>query len=268
MLQSASTTLEDDLVERLLQVPSSIQELHAYVRQKGREVGERAVYKAVHQLIEARVVLKAGKRVRIDEEWLRKLRGALSSRSIPLIEKGERVSYAFNSFSHLDSFWKTIALQLEPLEEDGRIFFYNPHNFWAYLPERTESEDAYYKHFEGSKLHAFFTVGGATALDRQFKRSYQNEYFQIDERAVSFIPRNVHMSIFGDVIVTVRIAKRLAERIDVLYGSGLPIKDILPEVLAALDSFPKSRLSIENNPEKASKLRKALSRNFYFKRES
>jgi hypothetical protein len=174
------------------------------------------------------------------------------------------MTHSFTTIAHLDAFWTTIAFQLEDLEKDGQIFFCNPHNFWAYIPERKENEDAYYSHFEESKLHAFFTIGGDSIADTEFKRAYQDEYLQIDTRAVSSLPRTDHITIMGDFVITVRIAKPLAARIDELYALGQSISELSPSLIKLYrKSFP-SRFILENNPAKAERLKKTLSRNFYF----
>jgi hypothetical protein len=68
----------------------------------------------------------------------------------------------------------------------------------------------------------------------------------------------------GDFIITVRVAKQLAVRIDELYESGQSISDLSPLLIKLYrKSFP-SRFVLENNPAKARKLKKILSLNFYF----
>ena len=71
----------------------------------------------------------------------------------------------------------------------------------------------------------------------------------------------------GDFIITVHISKGLSKRIDELYASSRSQEEILPELILAYRSSSKMRFVLENNPQKAKKLRKILSRDFYFRRE-
>ncbi|MFZ2522800.1 MAG: hypothetical protein WAW92_00235 [Minisyncoccia bacterium] len=264
MLYSKSKSLEELVTEQLLSSPLSIKKVHGNLKDKHKSVSLRAVYKVVNLLIKAGVLIKSGRVVRIDEEWVRGLRSKIASSVISPISPGERISYSFVSIAHLDAFWKTITLQLEDYEKDGQIFFYNPHNFWAYLPERRESEDAYYNHFNKSKLHAFFTVGGVTTADKEFKRRYKNKYLQINTNSVVSLGRQDHITILGDHIISVRMGEDTSRLIDDAYKTEKPISELLPELLVILQNSVKIRFTLENNQSKARKLKKILSRDFYF----
>lgn len=259
MLYSARETLEDEVAQLLLKSPSSVKELHGAVS-KHHAVSLRAVYKATDALVAAGVTFKVGKKVWINHEWVRTLREHLAP-SVPLLSQSERVVYTFTSAEHLNSFWKTVAFQLEE-GQDGRPFFYNPHNFWAYIPELKDSEDKYYAQFSKEKKIAGFVVGGTSEPDREFKRSYQNKYFQIDARVIPSLGRRDHITVLGNFVITARLSQLLAKHIDDLYESNQPIEKILPSILDAYHNDAKVRLVFEHNAHKAAKLRKLLSSHF------
>jgi hypothetical protein len=259
MLYSRQETLEDALVQRLLRGPSSIKELHKAVSEKS-PVSLRAVYKATDALLEAGVVFKVGKKVWINQEWTRAVRERLSP-SVQLLSPGERAVYTFTSAEHLNVFWKTIAFQLEE-GDHGRPFFYNPHNFWAYIPELKESEDEYYAQFAREKKHAYFVVGGTSEADKEFKRGYQNDFLQIDARTVPSLGRRDHITVLGDFVITARLSQKLTARLDELYETEKPFNEILPDILRAYTSDATVRLVFEHNAAKAKKLRAILSKNF------
>lgn len=266
MLYSKEKGLEDQIVELVGNDRMTLKSLHAELA-KEEYVSLRAVYKAVHKLVDAGVLLKVGKKVMLDHEWTDRVRERLGSVTAPLLSIGERLAYTFVSTEHLDAFWKTVVLPLEQSVPAREIFFYNPHNFWAYLPERKESEDAYYRHFSATGRHGFFTVGGASEADSEFKRAYQGEHLQIDLRDIASFRKTDHITVIDSFIITVRLAKGVSERIDALYAGGMSIKDILPAIMAICQKPGKIRFLLENNPTKAAKLKKVLSRNFYFKLE-
>lgn len=265
MLYSNESRMEDQIVKLTINSSTTVKSLYSGLG-KDRELSLRAVYKAVNKLIEAGVLLKVGKRIMVDQEWAKHVREMLASHSAPDLSSGERAVYTFVSVEHLDSFWKTIVLPLEQSVSTREILFYNPHNFWAYLPARKESEDAYYRHFSDIERYGFFTVGGNSQADVEFKRGYQSEHLQIDLRNIAFFRRTDHITIINSMIITVRLAKGISEHIDKLYASGRGIKDILPEVINICRKPGKIRFLLENNPTKALEMKKALSKNFYFKR--
>lgn len=265
MMYSDANNLEDRIVELSANDRTTIKSLHSQL-DKESALSLRAVYKAVNKLIDAGVLLKVGKQVMVDQEWVTRVRETLDSSTASILSSGERAVYTFVSIEHLDAFWKTVVLPLEQSVSAREIFFYNPHNFWAHLPARKESEDAYYRHFVGAKRQGFFTIGGQSRADMEFKRGYQNENLQIDLRNIPSLRRTDHMTVIGAMTITVRLGKGIAERIDKLYASGEDIKDILSKIVRICQKPGKIRFVLENNLTKAEKLKKVLARNFYFKR--
>ncbi|MBI2409864.1 hypothetical protein HYV30_02360 [Candidatus Kaiserbacteria bacterium] len=264
MLYSKDIELEDKVIESLAAGSMSINAIHSRLG-KDTKVSLRAVYKAIDKLRKAGVLLKAGKRVLIDQEWAKRVEEKFNA-IVPafLLQKGERAVYSFTSIENLDAFWKTIVLPLERSVPNGEIFFYNPHNFWAYMPARKESEDAYYRHFAETNRFGFFTVGGDTAADIEFKRAYQNDRLQIDLQPIAALGRRDHITVVGPFIITVRLAKGIAERIDELYASGEGIEYLLLAISQTCERPGKVRFVLENNPARASELRRLLAKNFYF----
>lgn len=244
---------------------ASIAALHTSLGKDGR-LSLRAVYKAVDKLIAAGVLIRAQRQVMLSAEWTRAVGERLRPTPLAAPALGERLSYSFMSLEHLDAFWKTVVLPIEEAATETEIFFYNPHDFWAYLPERRESEEAYYRHFNKQK-RGFFTVGGDAEADMEFKRAYQSEYLQVDTRDIASLGRRDHSTLIGSLILTVRLQKRLVAQIDALYASGKPIDELLPELERLCARPGKTKLVLENNPGKAKKLRKLLSKNFYFKQD-
>ena len=263
MLCGKQRGLEDRVVERLIEAPATMKVLAADLKAGGKQ-GPRAVYKAVGNLIRCGVLAKAGMVVRVDQEWARVVRNLVQHPIAPSLAPGERLAYRFTSLANLDAYWKTLVLGLEELEQDGQVFVYTPHNFWAYLPERKESEDGYYRHFAEQKVHAYHTVGGSTAADLAFKYAYQNQFLQIHAGHVGGLLRTDHLIILGDYVLNVRLPKGIAGRIDSFYASGRGVADFLPELVGIFETRTNIRLTLEHNGPKARKLKKRLSLPFYF----
>jgi hypothetical protein len=266
MLYSGDRELDDKIVELLAEGRLTIKSICAQVSPE-HPVTLRAVYKVVNKLTSAGVVLKVGKRVMLNQEWTAGVAGKLGVPSVPLIAPGERIVHIFTSLDNLDTFWKSMVLPLEKTIHAKEIFFYNPHDFWALLPSRRASEDAYYTHF-GSEQQGFFTIGGESAADLAFKRQYQTDYLQINLGNISSIKRTDHVTVLGSYVILTRLSKSVSDQIDALYSSGKSSEELMPALLSICAKPGKLRLSIENNPKKAEKLRKVLARDFYFRKEA
>lgn len=262
MILSADQNLEDAIVELLLEERLSIKSLHGKLSSTTK-ISPRAVYKSVKKLIDATVLIKAGQRLMVNEEWKRTVGERLRLTTIPQPSLGERISYTFNTFENLDAFWKTIVLPMEEAASAKEVLFYSAHNFWVSIPARLGSEDAYYRHFNPSQ-HGFFTVGGESEADREFKRVYQSDFFQIDTRNIPLLRRSDHITLIDSLVITVRLTKNTTKQLDELYTSNKTAGALLPELLEIFSTPGTIRFVIENNPLKAKKLKKLLSRNFYF----
>src|SRR4051812_47784721 len=98
MLFSTKETIEDRILRLLIKDPLEIKDIHSRLFKAG-QLSLRAVYKAVNALIDEGVLLKAGKRVFVDQEWMRRVREQLLP-ALPSLTAGERVVYTFASIEH------------------------------------------------------------------------------------------------------------------------------------------------------------------------
>lgn len=265
MLFSREQSVEDRIVGLTVGERLTLTTIHKELG-GGEKLTLRAVYKAVDKLIKAGVLIKVGKRVTVDGQWASGVGDRLAKVAGPTLGAGERASYTFTSIDSLDAFWVTTVMPLEAASSKGETFFYNPHNFWAYLPSRKESEDAYYEHFATSKQQGFFTVGGDTAADLEFKRGYQTDKLQITLINISDITRRDHITVIEPFVVTVRLTRSLAEKIDYLYAFHPSIQTLTPQLVKLCEKPGKIKLLVENDAAKAKKLRKILAKDFYFKK--
>lgn len=265
MIYGSKKSLEDRIVEILAKNDASMTSLHQILIEEKESVSLRAIYKSVHGLIDAGVVLKFGKRITLNQEWTRRVGETLGSVSIPNFSIKERAIYIFTSFEHLDAFWKVVLPPLEHAHASREVFFYSPHNFWVYLPECRQSTDTFYRHLSETSRHGFFTVGGNSVADAEFKEKHQHKHLQIDLREVTSFRRTDHITIIGSILITIQLPKGITRQIDEIYASGENMEDILPKIIRACHKPGKIRFMIENNPKKAERLRKALARGFYFK---
>lgn len=264
MLYTSAHDIEDRVVEKLAEGWATVKALAQSLGEESK-VSLRGVYKAVDQLIGSGVAIKVGRKVMLNHEWAQGVADKLAAPATPLIGPQERLSYTFTSLEHLDTFWKSTVLPLERTAEVRELFIYNPHSFWILLPGRKESEESFFNHF-GPQQAGFLTVGGETAADLEFKRTYQHDYLQIDLRPLASIRRTDHISVLGPYIITTRLSKNLVERMDALYEASMATEKLLPELMKLYARAGKMKIIIEHSSGKAEKLRRTLARNFYIKR--
>lgn len=268
MLYSQDRELEDFIVELLVKSNHTVKSIHKAVSPKlPKTVTLRAIYKSVNKLIDANVLLKVGKNVMLNKEWAHITKLGLSNETqLPLLTPNEKITYTLSSMFHIDTYWKTIISQI--YEENGYpAFFYNPHDIWIYVPGRKESEDAYYKSFADMKQYAFFSIGGVSNSDKHFKKTYQNDYLQIDLSESKHFNRNENLTVLGNYVITVSLPTKSTAKIDSLYKQERSEKEMLCKMKEIAQKPQKIKITVEHNQNKAKKLRKKMSKNFFIPKE-
>jgi hypothetical protein len=268
MLFSKKESLEDRLIRLLLSKEQSVKTLKKTLSDEGVVATIQGIYKALRLLVAEEIIIKRGNLYSLSEEWRS---GAVDSlnQSADRFElaEGEKISFDLASLVHLDQQWKNIVLPLHNAHPTAPVFFYNPHEIWIHLNEsRKKSEYAYYESFKENKTHAFALFGGNTEHDKAMKKELQNEYLQIAVGVEAF-SKTDYPTIFGDYIITTRISKRLSEEIEKAYKES-ESGEVLQERLQKIGIEKKKvKLIIERDRDKAKKLRKKLSKEFFISQE-
>lgn len=264
MLFSELQNLNDQIVTLLVTGKSSVRLIHARLR-KTEQISLRAVYKSVNKLIHEGVVLKVGQHVMLNQEWVARVNDGLRISAPFTLTTGEKIVYILHSVEHLDTVWKTIILPMEKSDTYNETFFYNPHDFWAYLPSRKTSEHTYYRSFSKNQRFGYFTIGGTLRADKEFKREYQSHNLQVHLKEIPAFRRTDHITIIDNYVITARLPILTTNKIEALYGTNQAIAHILPKIIEISRNPGKIQLIVENNPHKAARIMKTLSKNFYIK---
>lgn len=267
MILGSRQTIEDKVIQMAANTSRTPKQLWAEINGTGSPVTIQAVYKAIRNLLREGIVVKAGKKILLNQEWLEKVDQLfISPATFPALADGEAVTYKFNNLSNLDIFWKhTVIGTLREMEELP-VFHFDPHEMWIYLSDRKESQEKYLTSFSEKKRFAYMTLGGLTALDKEYKAKYQNEFLEICLKKSD--KRNTHLTILGDIVVATTISDMLAEQVDKIY-EAFPSADesFVSKLEEAFKDSGPAKIKIEKNKSKAKKLRKQLAKNFFVPKE-
>lgn len=263
MLLDGRYGIADLVVEELAHTRCTVKHLHRRILARcDTAVTLRAVYKAVSELIESGVVLKAGREVFLDDEWLHKLeRQILQREDFFGLETGDVLVYNFTSLAKMDAFWKTFVGRLKISDPHFPVFFYNPHDIWVLLPERKKSELQYYQSFEEQNIYGFYVIGGSSILDKEVRKMYQSDHFIVDLNPLAQLKRTDHVTIHEDYVITAMLPGNIAQKVDELYNRT-DQRDTKTKLLGLVESSFRARVKVERNAAKAKSLRKVLSKNF------
>lgn len=268
MLFSQKESLQDRIIRLLLEGEQSVKGIKKLLGEEQVKATVQGIYKVFRILVAQEIVIKRANMYSLSEEWRGKVVDTLSKNDNRFeLAEGERISFDLASLVHLDQQWKNIVLPFHNAHPKDPIFFYNPHEIWMHLSEsRKESELVYYASFKKSKSYAFCLIGGATVLDTLFKKELQHKFMQVAV-GIEHFTKTDYPTIFSDYIITTRLSPRLAIEIEDAYKTSTDIETLQTKLHAIGLEKKKVRLIIERDKEKAKKLRKKLSKEFFVPQE-
>ncbi|MEI7620004.1 MAG: hypothetical protein WCJ57_00345 [Candidatus Falkowbacteria bacterium] len=268
MFFSLKESLEDSIIRHLLNNEAKVKDLQQRLLKDKINVTSQGIYKILKYLISQEIIIKYGQFYSLNEEWRnRAIKGLNKNNQGIALTEGEKISFYLNSLIHLDQQWKNVVLPLHQAYPQDPIFLYNPHEIWIHLNEQRKiSEYEYYASFAAKKIHAFCVFGGNTIHETIIKKELQNEYMQV-AIGVEYFSKTDYLAIFNDYIVTTKLSKPLTKKIEDCYQSTENMAELEKQLQMIGIEKKKTKLTIERNREKAKKLRKRMSKQFFVPKE-
>lgn len=267
MLFSKKEDLVDLIIKNLIHEGKTAKKLLGDISDQDQDYTIQAIYVVLRELIQSEVLIKTGFYYNINEEWKNKIMKEFSSLENNEIADGEKQIFILNSLSHQDLQWKNSILPLHNLYPEDPIFFYNYHYIWIHLGQtREQSELDYYKSFLDQKRYAFSLVGSHSPLEIETKKMIENDYVRIfiDDTPIQ---STGYITIINDYIITSHLQKKTIQEIDTCYKQAKSIPE-LRRLIQKIDFTTKRvKIVIERDREKAKKLRKKMSKDFYIPKD-
>ncbi len=267
MIFSKKESLEDKVLRYLVSKERTVKSMKKELSSQGVEVSIQGIYKVLRSLIGQEIVIKRGSLYSLLEEWRNNTIDILSKSNNRLeLTDGESIKLELSSLSHLDQQWKNIVLPLHESHPNEPIFFYNYHYIWLYVSEsRKQSELAYFASFMKNKSYAFSLIGSKNIHDIEVKKILQNDFVEWAVGTERF-PKTDYPVVFNDYVMITRLSKQLTEKIDRCYEESLNLVTLEAKLQKIGTEKNKVKLIIERNKNKAKKLRKKLSKEFFVPR--
>jgi len=143
------------------------------------------------------------------------------------------------------------------------IYSYCPHQLWTYVPSREKSVAEYTRDHEHANIYHYFTLGGNTNLDKKYRKKFTGSYYKVELLVINSIKRNLHVSALGDIVVSSKIEKILSEKVDAIYASSDTESKKEINLIELFSQKNSCSIIIENNRQKAEKIRRQISSPFY-----
>lgn len=228
---------------------------------------KQGIYKALRKLkAEEKILWSKRGKVEIHLLWLQKeidiLAAALPERDLVFKRFNEKpVSYTAANLTELERLYGQVFISLiASLEDEVKNFlFYDVHNY-TYV-NTTMIVNWYIDYISRSGGEIFLLVGSHSSLDETLRKRNKMK----DIHVYCIPPRwPGPLSIFGDYIITIRFHKHILRRLDEIFAEETieSAGTLLAELYAR--SLP-SKITIEKNPVKATKLAKVFRKYFHIK---
>ena len=267
MLLGTRKTFYDHIIEALLEKTMSVSELQACLTTRNVSASVQGIYGTLRQLISEDIVVKQKKTYSINNVWTGKLLRMISKRPLFQLQDGDQTIYRFKKIDHSDAFWKHVFTDIEDEVGHSPLFCFMAHQFWIHIPERRQSELAFYESLERNRVHGYTVIGGDSACDKETKETLISTYNQIHLDAKASINRRDHICTKGHYVIITRVSKSFAQVIDGVYKTSTSEKELQQRLGVAFKKSGLITITVEHNPEKARKFRKYISDSFHVPKE-
>lgn len=247
--------IQDQILQALSYKSLTAKELGSVV-----SVSIQSIHKVLRKLVNAEVVLKHNVNYSLNQEWVAGNFNKLSNSDFINLSPEEHFKHTFNNFKHLERFWKHTLTPL--ITKSDQVFIYNPHWIWWYIPDNFQSEANFVNSFNKSH-RCYLMIGSNTVEDQSIRRLWQDDFFRISLNTDSSLSKKEFYTVINNLVITTTLPLAVIKQIDTHYQSSQVGKNLAKSLEPVLTrTVNKIILSVENNQNKANKLRKIISQDF------
>lgn len=261
MLLGTQKTTDDLIIELLADGSQTGKAVFNHVHNT-KSISKQSVYERLRNLINQDIILKIKTKYFLNNEWVDKIDNLFTNYNAPSLVVGESISYSFNSLSALNTHWKHLFYSYNSINPDIPAFSYDKHPFWEHLSNHQENEEKYFRLFKRDRQSVFFLIGSEYAMDLEFKKRNQGEFYKINCVEVNKFNTRDFIMVFGDIVMTSRVPQEFIDQISELYRKELSLETLRIEVRELVEQVTHATLKIEHNAKKARKFQKTILKDF------
>jgi hypothetical protein len=226
LAQRGVRKIEELVVETLHKSGASGPTLLAEIKENEPGISKETFYRVLRNLLNEEVLNKQSKIYQLNRHWLQRVyrfskkqietNKSTDSDNILSFEEGDKISYKFKNPNLMGIYWAhTYDMIFEKHDSKTPILIYHPHEWLIHT--RVESESFFLSRFSDDKKLVFFSIGGNTELDKQFKSKWTSKFIQIGTGINYGLKKTEYINVLGDFIFKVSVSRRFSEDIDVFF---------------------------------------------------
>lgn len=273
LAQKGDKKIEDWIVELLHEKEAEGPTLLAELQKKDASITKETFYRVVRKLLSDEVVNKQSKIYQLNRHWLQKIyrfskkhietNQGIDADNILSFEEGDKISYRFKNPNLMGIYWAhTYDMIFDQHDPKVPILIYHPHEWLIHT--RTESESFFLSRFKEDKKLAFFSIGGKTELDKQFKKEYENKFLQAGIGIDHGLKNTEYINVLGDFIFKVSVSKKFADTIEKFFKENNKITPENQKELERLcNSKDTAKMVFTRSKKEAAKWHIGFNKHFY-----
>jgi len=242
--------------------PLTATEIQCELEKLGHFLKTSGLYKALALLRGQGVLLKVRGQFQINNEWKQSVYKMLGGYGTLTLEDGESITFACQTASQTDKYWKHYSLILEREASETDLYFYNPHQFWLYIPDRAQSEKEYIDYTKDKKLRVKHLISNTTMYDKSFARTYTNSTYEIYCTNIKTFSKRDNIAVFGDYILNTKTSTTFADYVNRIYTEAESEKELADQIADVVMKPDRFIFKLEKNRNLARKLKKVFKKYF------
>ncbi len=269
--QNTKKTLEQKILELLHKGGTTGPILLESLRKTTPSLPKESFYRILRNLVSQEVVTKYQKIYEINQHWLQRIQKFSQDRMNILTEEdnilsfkeGDKVTYSFKNPNLMGIYWAhTYDIIFEKHDPKIPILVFHPHEWLIYT--RTSSEALFLSRFQDSKKLAYFSIGGATILDKTFKKEWADKFRQISTGIHYGFKNTEYINVLGDFIFKITVSKKFAASIDDFFKRNSVVDDEnVAELIRICNRPDRTRMVFTRSKKVSTQLHKKFEKYFF-----
>lgn len=243
---------------------------------------KQGIYKALRVLIENKMIVKYRKNLILNQIWISKVNkfikqtdenylGEKREKILDTLEwmmEGSKISYIFNSYNSLDKFHShTFSLIIKKTDPQSPLYIYNPHEWFVLKTNLKENEDFLFDWLKERGRQVYFTIGHGTFLDKNFRKNYSSEEFEVTVDENTSYPENYYINVIGNYVIEMKNNKEFAEKLHAIYENSTDEGEASEKIKTLLKTKHKIKMVLSCDSQKAKRIKSKLGKNFLIPKE-
>ena len=278
LAQKGEKKLEESIIQLLSSGGVLGPTLLENARQKDPTLSKETFYRVLRTLLSEEVINKHGAVYELNRHWLQRIYRfgkqqietnlGIDSDGILSFKEGDKISYKFKNPNLMGIYWAhTYDMIFERHDPSIPILIFHPHEWLIHT--RPEAESFFLQRFAEDKKLAFFSIGGATGLDKVFKNERENTYLQISIGTSLGLNKTEYINVLGDFIFKVTVSKKFSEDLEAFFKIN---EKVTPENRMELEKICErkdtAKMVFTRSKKEADKWRSKFKKYFYIPRKT